>query len=325
MQKADSPRPLAIARGAAALVLGPVREGYVYSVFRRAANLWAPPNTLLAVTAPTAMRVPNGVVVDAPTWAPETAFLGLGVAMPAWIGDGFIRIPAARFCINVDAAPLWDARPQFPERTISPEFLAQHLDRLDCLVRDSARGNPWCFASVLDPLERERREACLERVAHRARPAVSDLLAGIAANETDRISAGTRRLAGLGHGLTPSGDDFLIGVCGALALVGAALPSRAVCQQAGTCDDQAAAVAAAAAGRTTLLSSIWLDHAARGEFSAEVGDVLVTLADTNATGLEVAATRLLAVGDLSGLDTAAGVLLGSRAALSSNRRHPSRA
>jgi hypothetical protein len=351
MKTPSPPRVLAIARGAAAIVGAPVREGCVHSVFRRAANLWVPPNTLLAITAPTAMRVPNGVVVDAPAELPVEAFLGLGVGMTAWVGDGSVRVPAAGLSIDAAGAPVWDPRPQFPDQPIAPAVFSQHLDRLAILIRGSAPAKRWSFASVLDPLfgsemnpglsprraltplppspcaqgEGERREVGLERLAHRARPAVSDLLAGIAASETDRIAAAARRLAGLGHGLTPSGDDFLIGVCGALALVVAALPLRAGCQQARTCADQAIAVAVAAAGRTTLLSSIWLDHAARGEFSAEVGDMLVSLADTNATGLDEAATRLLAVGNLSGLDTAVGVLLGSRAALSSDRRHPSRA
>ena len=87
--------------------------------------------------------------------------------------------------------------------------------------------------------------------------------------------------------------------------------------QPGNCRSQTRAIAAAAAGRTNTLSATWLDYAARGEFSAELGALLVALAEPDAIGLEEAAARLLAVGELSGLDTAAGVLLGSRAVLSS--------
>lgn len=321
-----SPRARVIARGAAEIVRGPVRVGYVHSVFRRAANLWAPPNTLLAIAEPTAMRVPNGVVIDLLAGAPEEAFLGLGAAMPVWIGDGCIRVPAAGCRIEAVDVPLWDPRPQFPERSISAAPLAQRLDRLARLLRDSARGKRWSFASVLDPLAHQprgadpldpREDVRLERLAHRARPAASDLLAGLAVGETDRIWDAARRLAGLGHGLTPSGDDFLIGICGALALAEAILPAQPGCRQEGNRLDQARTIAAAAEGRTTLMSAIWLDYAARGEFSAEVGDVLVSLADAEVAALETAVARLLAIGGLSGLDTAMGVLLGSRAALTS--------
>lgn len=320
------PHVVSIARGAAEAVCGPVRGGYVHSGFRRAANLWVSPNILLAITAPTVMRVPNGVVVDLPAGLPDATLLGLRVGMTAWVGDGSIRVPAAGLCIDAANASLWDPRPQYPEGLVAPAILSQHFDRLAMLIRCSARAKRWSFASMLDPLDdrqpeaaalEPREEAHRERLACRARPAASELLEGIAAGETGQVSSAARRLAGLGYGLTPSGDDFLLGVCAALELAAAVLPDGAGSQQARSRQDQIMAIAAAAVGRTTLLSATWLDYAARGEFSAEVCDLLVALADTKGTGLDRATSRLLAVGGLSGLDTAGGVLLGSRAVLSS--------
>jgi hypothetical protein len=269
--------------------------------------------------------VPNGVVVDVPAGLPDAVFLGLEVGMTSWTGDGFIRVPAAELRIDTADVPHWDSRPQYPEGLVAPAILSQHLDRLAMIIRGDARAKRWSFASVLDSLADQplgaaalapREEAHREFLAIRARPAASELLEGIAACETSRVSSAARRLAGLGHGLTPSGDDFLIGVCGALGLATAALPDGAGGRQAVSRQDLVLAIASAAAGRTTLLSATWLGFAARGEFSTEVGDLLAALADTNGTGLERATSRLLAVGGLSGLDTAVGVLLGSRAVLS---------
>ncbi|MBX6343113.1 MAG: DUF2877 domain-containing protein, partial [Thermomicrobiaceae bacterium] len=117
------------------------------------------------------------------------------------------------------------------------------------------------------------------------------------------------RLVGLGPGLTPSGDDFLIGVCGALALVGALAPSVAE-----DCRAAARVIAASAPGRTTLLSLTWLRQAAAGEFSAELGGLLAALVTAgDDAALERAAERLLAIGGTSGWDMAVGVLLGGQA------------
>ena len=316
-------RALTAARGVVTTLREPVRVGYVHSVFRHAANLWLPPDTLLAIADPAAVRVPNGVVVAAPTGSPDEAFLGLGVTMTVWVGAGYIRIPAAGIGIDAVAVPVWNPRPQFLAQPVAPSVLGNRLDRLAWLIREQARRQRWSFASVLDPTAPHELGACDEGLAalvRRARPAARELLSGIEACETGAIASAARGLAGLGHGLTPSGDDFLIGICGALALAEAALPLEAARREAGHRQEQAAAIAAAAAGRTTVLSTVWLDHAARGEFSAEVGDVLVSLAAARADRLAGAVARLLAVGASSGLDTAMGVLLGGRAVLSTKCR-----
>lgn len=348
VETSDPPRPraLLIARGAAATVHGPLHEAHVHSVFQRAANLWAPPDRLLALTAPTAMRVPNGVVVEAPAGPQEPEFLRLAVGMAVSIGDGFIRFSEAALALDLADVPLWDPRPRFPGRPIPPTLLGQRLDRLDVLIRERARAHPWSFASILDPTtpsgESARRgaassapthdcpqqaklpflgttiepivEARLQHLTRRTLPAANALLAGIATADIDIVSSAAQGLAGLGHGLTPSGDDFLIGVCGALTLAESVLPAKEETPQAAPGHELAGAIAAATEGRTTLLSAVWLNHAARGEFSAEVGDVLVALADAEAI-LDAAVARLLAIGGLSGLDTAMGVLLGSRTLL----------
>jgi hypothetical protein len=136
--------------------------------------------------------------------------------------------------------------------------------------------------------------------------------------EPDRITAAARRLAGLGRGLTPSGDDFLIGVCGALVLADAMLrvSPNATRPGAPSRRDLAWAIAAAA-DQTTMLSAVWLRHAARAEFSSELGRVLVTLAGGSASKFGAAVIELLAVGEVSGLDTATGLLYGGRVMLSS--------
>lgn len=312
---------LTISECAARMLEGPPRGAVVHSVFRRAANLLLPPDMLLAITDAAAMRVPNGVVVAGSDDAGGNAFLGLAVGMPAWIGGGCVRIPAAGVGIDAAHAPRWDPRPRFELPPIGPAPFDRNFARLAGLVRECAADQPASFAAVLGLAPRAHGDGADGRhpfLAQRARPAVAALISALAEPKTRTLSRAAERLAGLGYGLTPSGDDFLIGVCGALLLADATLPSVLPSPTPGVSRrDQAAVIATTAARRTTDLSAAWLRHAGRGEFSAEVGRVLVALGNEDAAGFDAAVGRLLAVGGLSGLDTATGVLLGARAVLSS--------
>ena len=332
MQTVQPYRALAVAHAAATIVEGSARVGSVHSVFRCAANLWIPPDSLLAITDPMSTRVPNGIVVGDSNGSRTEGFLGLRANMTVRIGHGCVDIPAVGLRIDSAGAPRWDPRPRLPSRSLAPAELEQNLDRLAWFIHRDTGGKPWSFASLLDSsahhaqetrVTSQGEEAQRALLAQRVRPAAAALLAAVKEGETDRISAAARRLAGLGHGLTPSGDDFLIGVCGALVLADAMLPvnPNAAHPRAGSRRDQALAIAAAA-DQTTALSAVWLRHAVHAEFSSEVGRVLVTLADRDASELEAAVTELLTVGGVSGLDTATGLLHGGRAMLSSSTLLP---
>ena len=329
MQTMQLYRALAVADAAATMVEGPPRIGSIHSVFRRAANLWIPPDSLLAITDPMSARVPNGIVID-PGPSRSEEFLGLRANMTVRAGHGCVDIPVAGLRIEIAGVPRWDPRPQFPFRSLDLAGFERNLDRLAWLIHRDAGSKPWSFASLLHPsaahaqdtsAPSQGEEAQRALLAQRARPAVTALLDAVKEGGTDRISAAAWRLAGLGRGLTPSGDDFLIGVCGAIALADAMLPgSRDAARSSAACRRDRALAIAAAADRTTALSAVWIRHAAHAEFSSELGRVLVTLADEDAVELHAAVTELLAVGGVSGLDTATGLMHGSYAMLFYQRR-----
>jgi hypothetical protein len=119
-----------------------------------------------------------------------------------------------------------------------------------------------------------------------------------------------RGLAGLGPGLTPSGDDMLGGFIGVLALAEAQTVRDATANKR-----LAKVIADAARPRTTLLSATLLAHAARGEVAEQVGELLMALTLPVEADAEVlqAAERVLAYGACSGGDTLLGLLLGLQA------------
>ena len=104
-------------------------------------------------------------------------------------------------------------------------------------------------------------------------------------------------LVGLGHGLTPSGDDVLIGFSAALRVREHPFATLV-----------ASAAADAAPGRTTDVAAMFHAYAARGEYSQRIATVLERLlAGPSSEDIQTA----LAWGASSGADCLLGVLLGA--------------
>jgi Protein of unknown function (DUF2877) len=110
------------------------------------------------------------------------------------------------------------------------------------------------------------------------------------------------RVLGLGHGLTPSGDDFVGGILFALehAPLAAwvdALPAVKT------------RIRLAAAGATNPISAALLEDLMAGASYRALHDLLAALSSQNAMDVEAAVAQLLRVGASSGADMLAGVLL----------------
>lgn len=105
-------------------------------------------------------------------------------------------------------------------------------------------------------------------------------------------------LIGIGPGLTPSGDDVLVGLLAGLDAIDH--PLRA---------EVAAAVGAAAPARTTSVGAATLAHATRGAYTEWLHAVLVALSEASGDGdpVPTAIARAMTYGATSGGDTLVGV------------------
>ena len=113
------------------------------------------------------------------------------------------------------------------------------------------------------------------------------LLRGLRGRELGAVAAGAANLAGLGPGLTPAGDDYLLGViCGLWAVN---YPGQTVFTDA---------IITQAVPRTNTLAGAWLQAAAGGE----VGHAWHALCET------------IAIADDS-WQTAVGAITGNRTQL----------
>jgi hypothetical protein len=110
------------------------------------------------------------------------------------------------------------------------------------------------------------------------------------------------QLVGLGPGLTPAGDDFLIGWLAGLALRAGAPPQREFLR------DLCAGIAPLGSA-TTSVSRQHLEDACALAFSERLSDLCLAIGDAApAPTLACAVAALVRVGASSGADAAAGLL-----------------
>src|SRR2546427_5746739 len=200
--------------------------------------------------------------------------------------------------IGLHDAAVWDATLRgWPAEQVP--MLRAHLPTLQRLLDREAPEGGLAHA-VNHP---NASTTALER---RAAPAIVELAQGLQRRDALLVSRAAGALAGLGPGLTPSGDDVLVG--GLLAFALHADDSRAMRQ----------AIISAVRDRTTRISMAYLEAAARGEASESWHRLVAALAVDDPGRIAGATRGVMAFGETSGSDMLAGFLLTLDALLPQN-------
>lgn len=147
-----------------------------------------------------------------------------------------------------------------------------------------------------------------------AREAAGEIDAGLRSGQIERVVIASTRLVGLGPGLTPSGDDFLVGTLKGLSMFGWAQRMPVT------------ALAALRRGLTPLLrertskvGAAFIGHAMHGQFAEVLDRAAATLlAPAEPEAVTSGIARFLGQGATSGADTARGFLTALDACLSAN-------
>lgn len=260
------------------------REAFVaqaLAVFERACNLLTPEGEVLALVMPPIGDGPLNVVVE----GRARGFAGIEPGTPARLESEQIRV--GKLSVDLDMAALWEPRPDWKALRARRDALRSRLPLLRAFCLRHAP--PHSFLALLEA------PSSTDATLSTALKAAEALREGWGGN-LERLSKGAARLAGLGSGLTPSGDDFLSGAMLRAWLVHPA-PGALCC-----------ALAQAAAPRTTTLSAALLRAAARGECGAPWHALLAALSAGDETKITAAAQEVLAHGATSGADGLAGFL-----------------
>jgi hypothetical protein len=129
-------------------------------------------------------------------------------------------------------------------------------------------------------------------------PLLSTLTVSIAVADIHSSLAAVQKLAGLGIGLTPSGDDFIMG----------ALYAAWIIHPFDIATDITKEIVRAAAPLTTSLSAAWLRAAGMGEAGILWHEFFDALSGADTVRIQTAMDKILAVGETSGADALAGFI-----------------
>jgi hypothetical protein len=135
-------------------------------------------------------------------------------------------------------------------------------------------------------------------IAAIAREAIQILTKGLKNQNLSMIQAAANKLVGLGLGLTPAGDDYLMGVIYGLWM---AYPKEFA-------DQSARLIYQTAQNNTSSLSSAWLKAAVDGESGETWHNFFAALLVSEKTQIENAVDRILRTGHTSGADAMQGFL-----------------
>ena len=280
------------------------RVATIHSVFHRAVNI-ALDDTMLALLSSELPCMPNSVRLS--PIASERLSGSLHAGMEVLIGNASLRIPARDFSLHLPQTPPWEPRPDITAYRWSRETVTRHVRLLAHYLADQPQQGG--LAPLIRPLllGQPAPETPLSRMAL---PALRMLARASWRQDSAGVAEATGRLAGLGPGLTPSGDDALAGFAAVMVLLSPQLSAGTISR-----DVIAATIARVARPRTTALSAVLLAHASRGEIAEHMGKLLLKLAlpAEASTAVLHAAERVLSFGAYSGSDTLLGTLLALRA------------
>jgi len=262
-------------------------DARVHSVFHRVINLERAAGELVTLAARGMDNAPLTAIVDIPNFAAA----GIAVDDAVAAIDGTLHVGDS-LVLNFAAASVWRAR--LPSYATAPSRLPEQLAAARrYLAQQGVRGGmsvqadaECAFASEV-AVALEQRSAWLldallhSRHAEACRHAVSML--------------------GLGPGLTPSGDDFLVGLFAVLNVTGSPCQGWL---------DGGAQVLLHAEHATHALSLAALTEAAAGRVRESIAALIDGLLHGTPTTLVQPLRRVLAIGATSGADMVAGILAG---------------
>lgn len=274
-------------------------EACVHSVFRQAANL-RPANgeTLLTLVAAGESDLPQGMRLATPA---GFSFEDLRVGARVFCQSGLLTIEAASLSIDLNNARPWVCDlPSLGSNLAQAAFKNNWELAWRALNERQAREKATIISGdLIDPVG-----PVMSAVARRAGECLRAMLESARRCDPvdDSILSG---LIGLGPGLTPAGDDLLIGLLtGLWCLVGEAEERRLFITSLGEAVTRLSSA-------TNDISRTYLYHAANRQVSSRLERLARALCHAESAGPLLATAEVaMQVGHTSGMDSVSGLLVG---------------
>ncbi len=269
-------------------------DALIHSVFDSAANLrLVAEERLITVLISDHYELPQGIRIS----ARDLSLQSLTAGRRAASRGGILRFDSSPLTIDLRGAPMWKCR----------------LAELNIDMRSASAKKAWSTAwSLLNKGQKLKNTDILAEDLFQSnagsqlsqsisRPVMQLVTSTEESNLQGSIHA-AEKMIGLGPGVTPSGDDILIGFLAALwSMTGQNNAQLSFIHSFGDALMQIAK-------QTSEISRTYLYHATRGQFSSSLSN----LAEVIATGddVEHATQEAMRVGHSSGMDSVTGLLIG---------------
>ncbi len=258
----------------------------VLHVFKGACNLIAEDGEIISLVMPAIGDGPFNIILG-PLEFPDHISAGSAVSFD----DERIRIGALEIALT--PAQVWEPRFGWESFRGKEDSLSVFAGVLGEVLVEAAPIES--FAHLIHPVDSSVREIDAQILLSAQEPA-HFLVQGLLRVDEELCRAGARKLAGLGAGLTPDGDDFMMGCILALWAWWAGEGVEQVAKW----------VSMEADLRTTPLAAAWLRAASRGECSVRWHDLLQAILLESEENVRSAARAIIQQGHTSGASAMAG-------------------
>jgi len=244
--------------------LGKTRHPHILHIFDYVCNLINERGEILSIVTPKIGNGPFNLVIEDDVCFSEH----LNLRSP--ISNSPRQLDLGSLTINTADAKTWNPRPNW-------EML--HARRADILTQLLSLSIPYNQASIPNSPLSNLSYALIEADIPTAKTVAS-------------------QLAGLGQGLTPSGDDYLMGTIYAAFII----------HPIDAATSLASEIAESAAPLTTSLSAAWLGSAGKGQAGVLWHEFFDALLSTNTGRIYAAIDKIIPIGETSGTDALAGFI-----------------
>ncbi len=242
-------------------------SGQIFGIFGEVCNIIDAHSKVIALSSTKIPKGPFSIIVEG---VPHL-FSSLQLHQSAHIKDNQLMIGA--WCIKLETAQVWEPKIRWPAKRYTPSRMV-----IKCL-------EPWTEWPKF-PIDTAVRRS-VNQIAHQA---ANNLQRALKYNQS--IELYVSQLAGLGSGLTPAGDDYLLGVIAALWLI--------------SDSERPQEIASIAASKTMSLSAAFLRAARDGEFIEPWHMLTQALTLESEGAIHQAINTITQFGASSGADALAG-------------------
>jgi hypothetical protein len=258
--------------------LANTRHPRTLHIFDHACNLINERKEVLSLVTPEIGNGPFNLVIETDILFSEY------VSLHSLISNSLHHLALGDLIIHTADAKLWSPRPDWERLHAKKEHIANQLTKLPIPHYQ------FCgLDTSLTTYVRDYSTTVLQSL-------VSNLPSALVRADISSALQITSQLAGLGAGLTPAGDDFIMGAIYAAWIIHPIETASVVAQE----------IANTAAPLTTSLSAAWLRSAGRGEAGIVWHELSKALDAGNASDIQRQITKILSTGHTSGADALTG-------------------